>query len=95
MDHTSVVVKSDSVEIKMKNALTLTNADMELISAIDMQFVQILLGHMNAIDLLDSMVMVSIVVMMTNVLMAIITVLLEMKVVTVPVDFENTNVNAV
>jgi len=85
VDHTSVVVKSDSVEIKMENVLTLTNADMESISAIDMQFVQILLGHMNAIDLLDSMVKS----------VQIITVLLEMKVVTVPVDFENTNVNAV
>ena len=95
MDHTSVVVKSDSVEIKMENALTSTNADMELISAIDMQFVQILLGHMNALVLLDSMVMVSIVMMMTNVLMAIITALLKMKVVTVPIDLENTNVNAV
>ena len=40
---------------------------------------------MNAIDLLDSMVKS----------VQIITVLLEMKVVTVPVDFENTNVNAV
>ena len=39
--------------------------------------------------------MVSIVMMMMNVLMEIITALLKMKVVTAPTDLANTNVNVV
>ena len=79
----------------MVNALTSTNEDMEWISAIDMQFAPIPLVHMTARVLLDSMVTVSIAMMMTNVLMATITAHLKMKVVTVPIDLANTNVNEV
>ena len=95
MGHTSVAVKLDSVVTEMVNAPISINADMELISAIGMQFFQILSVLMTAFVSLDSMVMVSIVMMMMNVLMEIITALLKMKVVTAPTDLANTNVNVV
>ena len=48
MGHTSVAVKLDSVVTEMVNAPISINADMELISAIGMQFFQILSVLMTA-----------------------------------------------